>query len=72
MKRARDHEDIEDYLEEYTGRLRDFEGESKIEGDADIAMVTTSGPPWYDTRTGEVLDPEKVKIGMDKERGSQD
>eukprot|EP00972_Heterocapsa_arctica_P048075 7090205-Heterocapsa_arctica.AAC.1 len=58
-KRARDHEDIEDYLEVYTGRLRDFEEESKIEGDADIAKVTASGPPWYDARTGKVLDPEK-------------
>eukprot|EP00972_Heterocapsa_arctica_P045160 6667340-Heterocapsa_arctica.AAC.1 len=25
-------------------------------------MVTTSGPPWYDTRTGKVLDPEKMRI----------
>eukprot|EP00972_Heterocapsa_arctica_P090352 13327890-Heterocapsa_arctica.AAC.1 len=41
LKRARDHEAIEDYLEEYTGRLRDFEEESKIEGDADIVMVAT-------------------------------
>eukprot|EP00972_Heterocapsa_arctica_P084652 12468262-Heterocapsa_arctica.AAC.1 len=59
LKRARGHEDIEDYLEEYTGRLRDFEEEKKVEEDADIAMVATSGPPWYDTRTGKVLDPEK-------------
>eukprot|EP00972_Heterocapsa_arctica_P081806 12056990-Heterocapsa_arctica.AAC.1 len=35
-------------------------------------MVATSGPPWYDTKTGKLLNPEKVKVGMDKERGSQD
>eukprot|EP00972_Heterocapsa_arctica_P045667 6740372-Heterocapsa_arctica.AAC.1 len=59
MKRARDHEAIEDYLEEYTGRLREFEAENKVEGDTDVAMVATSGPPWYDSRTGKLLDPEK-------------
>eukprot|EP00972_Heterocapsa_arctica_P046661 6886102-Heterocapsa_arctica.AAC.1 len=68
LKCARDHENIEEYLEEYTGRLRDFEEENKDE-DADIAMVATSGPPWYDTNTGKLLDPEMVKVGMDKERG---
>eukprot|EP00972_Heterocapsa_arctica_P063459 9364017-Heterocapsa_arctica.AAC.1 len=66
MKRARDHEAIEDYLEEYTGRLREFEAENKMEGD--VAMVATSGLPWYDSKTGKLLDPEKVKIGMEKER----
>ena len=66
LKRARDHEDIEDYLEEYTGRLRGF-GEEKLDEDVDIAMVTTSGPPWYDTKSGKLLDEEKVKVGMDKE-----
>eukprot|EP00972_Heterocapsa_arctica_P100977 14883761-Heterocapsa_arctica.AAC.1 len=71
MKRARDHEDIEDYLEESTGRLRDFDAESG-EQEGDVAMVTTSGPPWYDSRTGKELDPEKEKIGMEKERGCMD
>eukprot|EP00972_Heterocapsa_arctica_P093951 13856559-Heterocapsa_arctica.AAC.1 len=35
-------------------------------------MVATSGPPLYDSRTGKELDPKKVAIGMDKERGSMD
>eukprot|EP00972_Heterocapsa_arctica_P077000 11354742-Heterocapsa_arctica.AAC.1 len=35
-------------------------------------MVATSGPPWYDSRTGKELDPKKVAIGMDKELGSMD
>eukprot|EP00972_Heterocapsa_arctica_P090676 13380412-Heterocapsa_arctica.AAC.1 len=35
-------------------------------------MVATSGPPWYDSRTGKALDPEKATVGMDKERGSMD
>eukprot|EP00972_Heterocapsa_arctica_P067487 9960093-Heterocapsa_arctica.AAC.1 len=52
MKRARDHEAIEDYLEEYAGILSEFEAENKIEGDSDIAMVATNGPPWYDSKTG--------------------
>eukprot|EP00972_Heterocapsa_arctica_P110503 16268166-Heterocapsa_arctica.AAC.1 len=69
MKRARHHDAIEDYLEEYTGILREFEAENTIEGDSDIAMVATNGPPWYDSKTRKLLDPEKVKIGMDKGRG---
>eukprot|EP00972_Heterocapsa_arctica_P012151 1782459-Heterocapsa_arctica.AAC.1 len=35
-------------------------------------MVATSEPPWYDSRTGKLLDLKKVAIGMDKERGSMD
>eukprot|EP00972_Heterocapsa_arctica_P031030 4565233-Heterocapsa_arctica.AAC.1 len=60
MKRARDRDAIEHYLEEYAGRLREFNAEEEEDAQqSDIAMVATSGPPWYDSRTGKELDPEK-------------
>ena len=33
-----------------------------------ISLVATKGPPWYDTATGEELNTEKVKLGMQRER----
>eukprot|EP00972_Heterocapsa_arctica_P057919 8545667-Heterocapsa_arctica.AAC.1 len=73
MKRARDRDAIEDYLEEYAGRLREFNAEEEENAQpGDIAMVATGGPPWHDSKTGKELDPKKVAIGMDKEQGSMD
>eukprot|EP00972_Heterocapsa_arctica_P082425 12146765-Heterocapsa_arctica.AAC.1 len=43
----------------------------EIKDEKTIAYVQQeTGPPWHDDLTGELLDTEKVKIAMQKERDS--
>jgi len=58
MKRERTHEGADDDEEEQ-GRVR-----------ASVSLIVTSGPPWYDARTGEVLDETLVQRGIQSERES--
>ena len=55
MKRTRERDESEAAQEEVEGRLR-----------GEIAVVTTKGPPWYDTQTGMLLDPVAADTGSDK------
>ena len=60
LRRAREADEQEEIDEELSGRLRT----------SMVGLVEVAGPPWHDSRTGAVLDPLKVEIGMDRERGS--
>ena len=60
LRRAREVDEQEEIEEELSGRLRT----------SMVGLVEVAGPPWHDSRTGAVLDPVKVEIGMNKERGT--
>ena len=59
LKRARDDQNYEGFLEELEGRAH-----------REIDAVAGEGPPWYDTRTGALLNTKLVQEGMDRERAS--
>ena len=61
MKRARGDQNYEEFMEELEGRVH-----------REIGAVASEGPPWYDTRTGALLNTKLVEEAMDRERASLD
>ena len=51
-------------------QLEQLEVEARGDLSAPVAAVTKTGPPWYATLTGQLLDPVKVERGMERERKS--
>ena len=60
FRRQRERDADEERAEELEGRLRS----------SMVGIVQVEGPPWYDSRSGELLDPKLVEEGMDRERES--
>ena len=59
LERARDDQNYEEFMEELEGRVH-----------REIDAVAGEGPPWYDTRTGALLNTKLLQEGMDHERAS--
>eukprot|EP00972_Heterocapsa_arctica_P055442 8179983-Heterocapsa_arctica.AAC.1 len=62
MKREREEDEEEAAKEEFDARVTE----------RCLAPVSPAGPPWLDSRTGAVLDPKLVSIGMANEMQSME
>ena len=60
-----------DHILDYNLQVRDEENERRrIHVRGSLALFEKRGPPWLSDRDGEILDPEKVLQGMQKENDS--